>query len=101
MRQAIPATAHCGVKLCSPVPACTSPFGGQSSATQDLTQHREAVANCRRGFVASEGFVLVGADYCQIELRIMAHLSKDPALLKMFEGNADPFRCCLFACDPT
>eukprot|EP00951_Prasinocladus_malaysianus_P046965 scaffold648291_cov34-Prasinocladus_malaysianus.AAC.1 len=33
---------------------------------QDLTQHRDAVANCRKGFVPSDGFVLLGADYSQV-----------------------------------
>lgn len=37
---------------------------------QDLTQHRDSVANCRRGFVASAGNVLLGADYCQVGGRL-------------------------------
>ena len=43
----------------------------------------------RQAFVAPEGFILMAADYSQIELRIMAHLSGDTNLLKAFENNED------------
>jgi len=43
----------------------------------------------RRAFVAAPGHVLVGADYSQIELRVMAHLSCDPALLEAFAAGED------------
>jgi DNA polymerase-1 len=43
----------------------------------------------RRAFVAPAGAVLVGADYSQIELRVMAHLSQDPALIEAFESGED------------
>ncbi|MBI5171201.1 MAG: DNA polymerase I, partial [Candidatus Eisenbacteria bacterium] len=43
----------------------------------------------RRAFVAAPGHVLVGADYSQIELRVMAHLSKDPQLIEAFLGGED------------
>ena len=39
--------------------------------------------------MAAEGRVLLSADYSQIELRILAHLSKDPELLKAFQEGAD------------
>jgi DNA polymerase theta len=38
----------------------------------------------RSGFQANEGFVLLAADYCQIELRILSHFSSDPSLLAAF-----------------
>lgn len=41
----------------------------------------------RRGFVAGEGHVLGSWDLSQIELRILAHLSQDPLLLKVFRGE--------------
>lgn len=43
----------------------------------------------RRGFVSSEGMNFISADYNQIELRILAHLSKDEVLLKAFRENLD------------
>ncbi|HEX8740575.1 MAG TPA: DNA polymerase I [Casimicrobiaceae bacterium] len=46
----------------------------------------------REAFVAARGKVLVSADYSQIELRIMAHLSQDPALLDAFTKGADIHR---------
>jgi DNA polymerase-1 len=46
----------------------------------------------REAFVAAPGKVLVSADYSQIELRIMAHLSQDPALLDAFRKGADIHR---------
>jgi len=43
----------------------------------------------RQAFVAPEGYVLLAADYSQIELRIMAHLSGDEGLLEAFANNLD------------
>jgi len=43
----------------------------------------------RRAFVAAPGALLVGADYSQIELRVMAHLSEDPALIEAFASGED------------
>jgi len=43
----------------------------------------------REAFVAPPGFVIASADYSQIELRIMAHISEDPALLKAFHEGLD------------
>ena len=46
----------------------------------------------RQAFVAPEGHVLLAADYSQIELRIMAHLSADKGLLGAFEKEQDVHR---------
>jgi DNA polymerase I len=43
----------------------------------------------RQAFIAPPGYVLVAADYSQIELRIMAHLSGDESLLLAFEADRD------------
>ncbi|RZI96678.1 MAG: DNA polymerase I, partial [Rubrivivax sp.] len=43
----------------------------------------------REAFVAPEGFRIVSADYSQIELRIMAHISEDPGLLRAFQEGQD------------
>jgi DNA polymerase I len=46
----------------------------------------------REAFIAPPGHVLMSADYSQVELRIMAHLSEDPALLRAFHDGADIHR---------
>jgi DNA polymerase-1 len=46
----------------------------------------------REAFIAPEGHRILSADYSQIELRIMAHLSADEALLKAFREGADVHR---------
>jgi DNA polymerase-1 len=46
----------------------------------------------REGFVAREGCKILSADYSQIELRIMAHLSSDEGLLKAFAQGRDVHR---------
>ena len=46
----------------------------------------------RHAFVAKEGCVLVDADYSQIELRVLAHLSGDPAMIDAFQRGQDIHR---------
>jgi DNA polymerase-1 len=46
----------------------------------------------RQAFIAPQGQLLLAADYSQIELRIMAHLSKDEGLLKAFAAGQDVHR---------
>jgi DNA polymerase-1 len=43
----------------------------------------------RRAFIASSGSFLLSADYSQIELRVLAHLSRDPDLLEVFARDGD------------
>ncbi|MFN2389098.1 MAG: DNA polymerase I [Actinomycetota bacterium] len=43
----------------------------------------------RRAFVPEEGHVLLSVDYSQIELRVMAHLSRDPILIEVFDKGED------------
>ncbi|KAK9824289.1 hypothetical protein WJX72_009203 [[Myrmecia] bisecta] len=63
-----------------------------SKDTQEQTW-RTHTTNLRAAFVAERGFVLLSADYNQIELRIMAHFSGDEALCKLLcDLSQDPFR---------
>jgi DNA polymerase-1 len=49
-------------------------------------------AEIRKGFVPGEGMLLLGADYSQIELRILAHLADDPAFVEAFRAGRDVHR---------
>ena len=60
-------------------------------------------AEIRKGFVPADGFVFLGADYSQIELRVLAHLSADPAFLEAFRRGRDVHRdtaALIFGVDP-
>ncbi len=46
----------------------------------------------RKGFVPEPGWLFVAADYSQVELRVMAHLSRDPAFLAAFQEDRDIHR---------
>ena len=51
---------------------------------QNIPIREESGRAIRSGFIANEGNVLLSMDYSQIELRIMAHYSQDPALMEAF-----------------
>jgi DNA polymerase I len=56
---------------------------------QNIPIRRPEGRRIRQAFVAPEGYVLMAADYSQIELRIMAHLSGDEGLLSAFSEDRD------------
>lgn len=56
---------------------------------QNIPIRSELGREVRRAFVADAGKLLVVADYSQIELRVLAHLSRDPALVSAFERGED------------
>ena len=56
---------------------------------QNIPVRRELGAEIRRTFAAPEGYVLIDADYSQIELRILAHVSADNAMLEAFASGED------------
>lgn len=59
---------------------------------QNIPIRNEEGRKIRQAFEAPEGFVMVAADYSQIELRIMAHLSSDPSLVDAFNNGKDIHR---------
>ncbi len=59
---------------------------------QNIPIRTEEGRRVRKAFVAPDGYLLLAADYSQIELRIMAHLSEDPGLLDAFKKNLDIHR---------
>jgi DNA polymerase I len=56
---------------------------------QNIPIRTELGRQIRAAFVAEPGKILVAADYSQIELRVMAHLSNDPVLLEAFRNGED------------
>jgi DNA polymerase-1 len=59
---------------------------------QNIPIRRELGREIRRGFVPREGWRLMSADYSQIELRLLAHLSGDPAFVEAFRAGGDIHR---------
>ncbi len=56
---------------------------------QNIPIRTELGSRMRGFFIAKEGYVLIDADYSQIELRVLAHLSGDVNMCSAFTGNAD------------
>jgi DNA polymerase-1 len=56
---------------------------------QNIPTRTDEGREIRRGFVATPGHIFVAADYSQIELRVLAHMSGDPALLDAFTSGID------------
>ena len=59
---------------------------------QNIPIRNEEGRRIRQAFIAREGFTVVAADYSQIELRIMAHLSQDQGLINAFTQGRDIHR---------
>ena len=59
---------------------------------QNIPIRNEEGRRIRQAFIAREGFTIVAADYSQIELRIMAHLSQDQGLINAFSQGKDIHR---------
>ncbi|HEL3809064.1 TPA: DNA polymerase I [Stenotrophomonas maltophilia] len=72
--------------------AATGRLSSSDPNLQNIPIRTEDGRRIRRAFIAPEGFQLLAADYSQIELRIMAHLSEDPGLVRAFEQGADVHR---------
>ena len=69
--------------------AATGRLASSDPNLQNIPIRTEDGRRIRTAFIAPEGRRIVACDYSQIELRIMAHLSEDPALLRAFTSNVD------------
>ncbi|HEV3231707.1 MAG TPA: DNA polymerase I, partial [Candidatus Dormibacteraeota bacterium] len=69
--------------------AATGRLSSSDPNLQNIPIRTELGRRIRQAFVARPGNVLVSADYSQIELRVLAHLSQDPALVQAFAEGQD------------
>ncbi|HRQ59860.1 MAG TPA: DNA polymerase I, partial [Azoarcus taiwanensis] len=72
--------------------AVTGRLASSEPNLQNIPIRTEEGRRIRAAFIAPKGHVIVSADYSQIELRIMAHLSKDERLLEAFAKGEDVHR---------
>ncbi|MGI9140856.1 MAG: DNA polymerase I [Gemmatimonadaceae bacterium] len=72
--------------------AATGRLSSSDPNLQNIPIRRELGREIRRGFVPEKGWTLVAADYSQIELRLLAHLSNDPAFVDAFHAGGDIHR---------
>jgi len=72
--------------------AATGRLSSNDPNLQNIPVRTEAGRAIRKAFVAPEGRLLVTADYSQVELRLLAHLSGDEALIETFRRGEDIHR---------
>jgi DNA polymerase-1 len=72
--------------------AATGRLSSNEPNLQNIPIRRELGRDIRRGFVPRKGWLLLSADYSQIELRLLAHLSGDPAFVEAFRTGGDIHR---------
>jgi DNA polymerase-1 len=72
--------------------AATGRLSSSDPNLQNIPIRTELGREIRKAFVADEGHVLMSADYSQVELRILAHISGDESLIETFKRGADIHR---------
>jgi DNA polymerase-1 len=69
--------------------AATGRLSSTNPNLMNIPVRTEVGMKIRKAFVPEEGMLLLSADYSQIELRVMAHLSEDPTLIEVFDSGED------------
>ncbi len=72
--------------------AATGRLSSSDPNLQNIPIRTEQGREIRKAFIAKEGSVLLTADYSQVELRILAHISQDASLIETFRRGADIHR---------
>ena len=72
--------------------AATGRLSSSDPNLQNIPIRSSLGRELRKGFVPAEGHLFVSADYSQIELRVLAHLSADPAFVTAFRSGRDIHR---------
>ncbi len=83
--------------------AATGRLSSSEPNLQNIPVRSALGREIRKGFVPEEGWTFLGADYSQVELRILAHLSGDPAFVEAFRAGRDIHRetaARIFGVDP-
>ena len=72
--------------------AATGRLSSRDPNLQNIPVRGELGGQVRQAFIPAPGHVFLGADYSQMELRLLAHFSEDPMLLKAFQEGIDIHR---------
>jgi DNA polymerase-1 len=83
--------------------AATGRLSSSDPNLQNIPIRTEMGRRVREAFIPADGWSMLAADYSQIELRVLAHLSRDPALVEAFSRGDDVHvqtACALFGVQP-
>jgi len=72
--------------------AATGRLSSSDPNLQNIPIRTELGKTIRKAFVADDGYVILSADYSQVELRILAHMTRDESLIETFRRGADIHR---------
>ncbi len=71
------------------VGAATGRLSSSEPSLQNIPVRTQEGREIRRGFVAAPGHTFIAADYSQIELRVLAYITRDPSLVRAFQEGQD------------
>ena len=77
---------HC---LLNQTVAATGRLSSSDPNLQNIPIRTELGRRIRRAFVAEKGYKIISADYSQLELRLLAHITQDPVMLEAFQKGED------------